>query len=174
MKVILTRTSNKFEALYGEVACGLCPLGMSLASQKKKYLDKVKLAELMRGSLNCILKKLKHLNAEQRKKLIVYGWTFAGLDLSLYGMDWAGNGMYRFGLIDSCSLPSNKEIVHYSKVPFAFERIGGMWIALFLLLLINLLTFNSTGFVQRKLTETQEEIQILHYENIRGKCRQKN
>ncbi|CAG8824615.1 36291_t:CDS:2, partial [Gigaspora margarita] len=71
------KTSNKFEALYGEVACGLCPLGMSLASQKKKYLDKVKLAELMRGSLNCILKKLKHLNAEQRKKLIVYGWTFA-------------------------------------------------------------------------------------------------
>ncbi|CAG8642067.1 9183_t:CDS:2, partial [Acaulospora colombiana] len=34
MKGILTRTFNKFEALYGEVACGLCPLGMSLALQK--------------------------------------------------------------------------------------------------------------------------------------------
>ncbi|CAG8576400.1 14148_t:CDS:2 [Acaulospora colombiana] len=40
MKGILTRTFNKFEALYGEVACGLCPLGMSLASQKNKYFDK--------------------------------------------------------------------------------------------------------------------------------------
>ena len=78
MKGILTKTPNKFEALYGEVANGLCPLGISLASQKKKYLDKVKLAVLMRDSLNSILKKWKHLNDEQRKKLIVYGWTLAG------------------------------------------------------------------------------------------------
>ncbi|CAG8453334.1 776_t:CDS:10, partial [Ambispora leptoticha] len=109
MKGTLTKTSNKFEALYGEVSNGLSPLGISLASQKKKYLDKVKLAVLMRDSLNSTLKKWKHLNDEQRKKLIVYGWTLAGFDLSLYAMDWTGDGMYRFGLIENCQFPSNKE-----------------------------------------------------------------
>ncbi|CAI2179986.1 13154_t:CDS:2 [Funneliformis geosporum] len=87
MKGTLTRTSNKFEALYGEVANGLSSLGISLASQKKKYLDKVKLAVLMRDSLNSILKKWKYLNDEQRKKIIVYGWTLA----------------------ENCHLPSNKD-----------------------------------------------------------------
>ncbi len=78
MKGTLMRTSNKFEALYGEVANGLSSLGTSLASQKKKYLDKVKLAVLMRDSLNSTLKKWKYLNDEQRKKIIVYGWTLVG------------------------------------------------------------------------------------------------
>ncbi|CAG8695582.1 6277_t:CDS:2 [Funneliformis mosseae] len=57
IKGILIRTSNKFEVLYEEVANRLSSFGVSLASQKKKYLNKVKLA---------------------RKKLIVYGWTLAG------------------------------------------------------------------------------------------------
>jgi len=47
MKGILIRTFNKFETLYEEVANGLSSLGTSLVSQKKKYLDKVKLAVLM-------------------------------------------------------------------------------------------------------------------------------
>ena len=59
IKGTLTRTSNKFEALYEEVANELSSLEISLASQKKKYLDKVKLAVLMRNSLNSILKKWK-------------------------------------------------------------------------------------------------------------------
>ncbi|CAG8570467.1 9838_t:CDS:2, partial [Scutellospora calospora] len=52
MKGILTKISNKFEVLYREVANGLCLLGISLVSPKKKYLNKVKLAVLMQDLLN--------------------------------------------------------------------------------------------------------------------------
>ncbi|CAG8526273.1 4578_t:CDS:2 [Funneliformis caledonium] len=52
MKDILIRTFNKFEVLYRKVTNRLSSLGVSFASQKKKYLDKVKLAVLIRDSLN--------------------------------------------------------------------------------------------------------------------------
>nr|CAG8637607.1 2844_t:CDS:2 [Entrophospora candida] len=149
MRGILTRTSNNFEALYGEVAYGLCPLDMSLASQKKKYLDKVKLAVLMRDSLNYILKKWKYLHDNQRKKLIVYGWLLVGLELSLYVMNWAGDGIYHFGLIESCSIPSNKENCALLEGAFCLLKE-----------------------LERKLTETEKLIQEFQTENICGKCRQ--
>ena len=81
MKGILIRTFNKFETLYEEVANGLSSLGTSLVSQKKKYLDKVKLAVLMWDLLNSILKKWKYLNDEQRKKIIIYGWILVSSDV---------------------------------------------------------------------------------------------
>ncbi|CAG8457419.1 12399_t:CDS:10 [Funneliformis caledonium] len=151
MKGVLTRTSNKFEALYGEVAGGLSSIGISLASRKKKFFDKVKLAVLMRDSLNQVLKEWKYLCDDQRKELIVYGWTLAGLDLSLYAMDWAGDGIYRFGRIDYCSFPSNKESC------ILFESV-----------------FCLLKELERKLSETETIVQKLHSENIRGKCRKTN
>ncbi|CAG8802475.1 12402_t:CDS:2, partial [Gigaspora rosea] len=47
MKGTLKNTSCKLEALYREVFGGLGPFGLSIASRKKKYLDKVKLSIMM-------------------------------------------------------------------------------------------------------------------------------
>ncbi|CAG8635478.1 9546_t:CDS:2, partial [Funneliformis caledonium] len=151
MKGVLTRTSNKFEALYGEVAGGLSSIGISLASRKKKYFDKIKLAVLMRDSLNHVLKEWRYLCDDQRKEIIVFGWTLAGLDLSLYALDWAGDGIYRFGRIDHCSFPLNKES------SILFEDV-----------------FCLLKELERKLSETETLIQKLHSENIRGKRRKTN
>ena len=57
MKGTLKNTSCKLEALYGEVSGGLGPFGLSIASRKKKYLDKVKLSIMMRDSINKALKQ---------------------------------------------------------------------------------------------------------------------
>ncbi|CAG8537710.1 15545_t:CDS:2 [Acaulospora morrowiae] len=151
MKGVLNRTSNKFEALYGEVAGGLSSTGISLASRKKIYFDKIKLAVLMRDSLNRVLKEWRYLCDDQRKELIVYGWTLSGLDLSLYAMDWAGDGIYRFGRIDCCSFPFNRESC------ILFESV-----------------FCLLKELERKLSETEKIVQKLHSENIRGKCRKIN
>ncbi|CAG8572964.1 11986_t:CDS:2 [Acaulospora morrowiae] len=103
MKGVLNRTSNKFEALYREVAGRLSSIEISLASRKKIFFDKMKLAVLIKDSPNRVLKEWRYLCDEQRKELIVYGWTLAGLDISLYAMDWAGDGICRFGRIDCFS-----------------------------------------------------------------------
>ncbi|CAG8699741.1 8897_t:CDS:2, partial [Cetraspora pellucida] len=75
MKGILMNTSCKLEALYGEVSGGLGPFGLSIASRKEKYLDKVKLSIMMRDSINKALKQWKHISDEDRKSLVVYGFT---------------------------------------------------------------------------------------------------
>ncbi|CAB4433691.1 unnamed protein product [Rhizophagus irregularis] len=41
--------------------------------------------------------------------LIIYGWLQIGLDLNFYAMNWLGAGIYRFGLVDQCRLPSAED-----------------------------------------------------------------
>jgi len=31
-----------------------------------------------------------------------------GMELSFYALDWIGDGIYRFGLLDQCIIPSDK------------------------------------------------------------------
>ncbi|CAG8804014.1 8155_t:CDS:2, partial [Gigaspora margarita] len=92
---------------YGEVSGGLGPFGLSIVSRKKKYLDKVKLSIMMRDSINKALKQWRHINDDDRKSLIVYGFTQDGLEISFYAMSWF-EGIYLFGRIDSCTIPSEK------------------------------------------------------------------
>ncbi|CAG8510530.1 2409_t:CDS:10 [Ambispora leptoticha] len=103
MKGTLARTPNKFEVLFGDVSGGLVPLGISSSSCKKRYLDKIKLAIIMRDFLNSVLKECQHVTNDQRKSLVVMG-----LDLNFYAMDWCG-GLYRFGLLDHCISPSQED-----------------------------------------------------------------
>ncbi|RIB13782.1 hypothetical protein C2G38_2324563 [Gigaspora rosea] len=107
MKGTLKNTSCKLEALYGEVSGGLGPFGLSIASRKKKYLDKVKLSIMMRDSINKALKQWKHINDDDRKSLVVYGFTQDGLEISFYAMSWFEE-IYLFGRIDSCTIPSEE------------------------------------------------------------------
>ncbi|CAG8718083.1 4925_t:CDS:2, partial [Funneliformis caledonium] len=107
MKCVLVKTLNKFEVVYGEVSGGLGPFGPS-AHRKKRFLDKVKLMVTMRDSLNNLLKKYKHTSDKQRMDIIVYGWLQVGMELSFYALDWIGDGVYRFGLLDQCIIPSDK------------------------------------------------------------------
>ena len=78
MKGTLKNTPNKFEALFGEVSGGILSLGISSSSRKKRYLDKLKLGIMMRDSLNSALKGCRHVDDNQRKGLIVYGWLQVG------------------------------------------------------------------------------------------------
>ncbi|CAG8778759.1 1969_t:CDS:2 [Gigaspora rosea] len=82
MKGTLKNTSCKLEALYGEVFEGLGPFGLSIASRKKKYLDKVKLSIMMRDSINKALKQWRHINDDNRKSLVVYGFTQDGIKIN--------------------------------------------------------------------------------------------
>ncbi|CAG8493923.1 46186_t:CDS:2 [Gigaspora margarita] len=116
MKGILKNTSCKLEALYGEVSGGLGPFGLSIASRKKKYLDKVKLSIIMHDLSNKALKQWRHINDDGRKSLIVYEFTqdesttnhfFLELEISFYAMSWFEE-IYLFGRIDSCTIPSEK------------------------------------------------------------------
>ena len=123
MKGTLKNTSCKLEALYGEVSRELVPFGLSIASRKKKYLDKVKLSIMMRDSINKALKQWRHINDDDRKSLVVYGFTqdgmkltdllyliyvllknfFLELEISFYAMSWF-EGIYLFRRIDSCTI----------------------------------------------------------------------
>ncbi|CAG8654601.1 3502_t:CDS:10 [Funneliformis caledonium] len=109
MKATLTKTLNKFEVIYGEVAGGLRPFGIPSACRKKRFLDKVKLMIIMRDGINQLLKECKHVTDESRKNIIIYGWLQVGLELNFYAMDWQGNSVYRFGLIDRCRIPVDED-----------------------------------------------------------------
>nr|CAG8473870.1 15187_t:CDS:10 [Entrophospora candida] len=60
------------------------------------------------ASVNSSL-KCKYVSDEKCKSLTIYGWLQIGLELNFYSMDWSGNGIYRFGLVDQCRLPSDKD-----------------------------------------------------------------
>ncbi|CAG8461713.1 13899_t:CDS:10 [Cetraspora pellucida] len=109
MKSTLIKTSNKFEVIYGEVSGGLGPHGIPTACRKKRFLDKIKLMIIMRDSINSLLKECKYTSFEKRTNLIIYGWLQFGLEINFYAMDWSGAGIYRFGLIDQCRLPSDED-----------------------------------------------------------------
>ncbi|CAG8817180.1 44715_t:CDS:2, partial [Gigaspora margarita] len=96
MKGILKNTSYKLEALYGEVSGGLGPFGLSIASRKKKYLDKIKLSIMMHDSINRALKNGGTL-------MMMTG----RLEISFYAMSWFEE-IYLFGRIDSCTIPSEE------------------------------------------------------------------
>ncbi|CAG8735972.1 27208_t:CDS:2, partial [Racocetra persica] len=81
MKGTLINTSYKLEALYGEVSGGLGFFGLSIASRKKKYLDKVKLSIMMRDSINIALKQWKHISDKDRKSLVLYRFTQDGISI---------------------------------------------------------------------------------------------
>ncbi|CAI2183122.1 4893_t:CDS:2, partial [Funneliformis geosporum] len=109
MRGILTCAPIKFEVLYGEVSGGLIQLGLSASSRKKRFLDKVKLTIMMRDSINRVLDEWKNLNDDERSSLIIFGWTQVGFDINLYAMNWEGNGIYLFGLVDKCRLPTERD-----------------------------------------------------------------
>ncbi|CAG8757479.1 41788_t:CDS:10, partial [Gigaspora margarita] len=127
MKGILKNTSCKLEALYGEVFGGLGPFGLSIASRKKKYLDK------------------KHINDDNRKSLVVYGFTQDGLEISFYAMSWFEE-IYLFGRIDSCTIPSEENNC------YLFEEIYCVLTEL-----------------ESKLKKTEEIVRKLHSHNITNK-----
>ncbi|GES84237.1 hypothetical protein GLOIN_2v831856 [Rhizophagus clarus] len=106
MKSTLVKTANKFEVIYGEVAGGLGPLGIPTACRKKRYLDKLKLMIVMRDGINRLLRECKHVPNDKRTSVIIYGWLQVGLELNFYAMDWCEAGIYRFGMVDHCRLPS--------------------------------------------------------------------
>ncbi|CAG8694093.1 13355_t:CDS:2 [Acaulospora morrowiae] len=109
MKATLIKTLNKFEVIYGEVAGGLGPFGIPSACRKKRFLHKIKLMIIMRDGINRLLKECKHVTDESQRNIIIYGWLQAGLELNFYAMDWQGNGIYRFGLIDWCRIPVDED-----------------------------------------------------------------
>ncbi|CAG8840620.1 15218_t:CDS:2, partial [Gigaspora margarita] len=76
--------------------------------RKKKYLNKVKLSIMMRDSINKALKQWKHISDENRKSLVLYGFTQDGLEINFYAMSWF-EGIYLFGRIDSCMVPSEED-----------------------------------------------------------------
>ncbi|CAG8590761.1 1155_t:CDS:10 [Funneliformis mosseae] len=125
MKSTLVKTSNKFEVIYGEVAGGLGPFGIPTACRKKRYLDK------------------------ERMNLIVYGWLQIGLEVNFYAMDWIGAGIYRFGLVDRCRLPSDED---------EFGMLEDSYCILKLL--------------ENKALEIEKVVKKLLLENIKGKRRQ--
>ncbi|CAB4376386.1 unnamed protein product [Rhizophagus irregularis] len=148
MRSILIRTSNKFEAIYGKVVGGLQPIGVPTAHEEKRFLDKVTLMIVMRDSLNDLLMKCKHVFDEQRMDIIVYGWLQVGLKLNFYAMDWRGNGMYRFGLIDQCTLPLNKNYCNMLEDTYCVLKS-----------------------LENKLLETEQAVRNLFSNNVKGKCR---
>lgn len=109
MKGTLTCAPIKFEVLYGKVSGGLFSLGLPTACKRKKYLDKVKLSIMMRDSINRVLEEWKNLSDNERSSLIVFGWTQIGFDINIYAMSWEGNGIYFFGLVDKCTLPTERD-----------------------------------------------------------------
>ncbi|CAG8539139.1 212_t:CDS:2, partial [Paraglomus occultum] len=149
MKVTLLKTPIKFEALFGKVAGGLGPFGIPLACRKKRYLDKVKLAIIMRDSLNHILKDCLHISDDRRKALVVYGWLQIGLEVNFYAMDWQGSGLYRFGLLDRYILPSEEENCGL------FEE-----------------AYCVLNEVKEKLLQTEVLVKELYFENMLSKCHQ--
>ncbi|CAH1764745.1 1991_t:CDS:2 [Entrophospora sp. SA101] len=84
----LLNIPNKMEIIFGEVSLGLGPFGLPVATKKKKYVDKIKLSVIMRDALNKTLKGLNFVSDEQRKKLVVFGWTQIGFEINLYVMTW--------------------------------------------------------------------------------------
>ncbi|RIA88385.1 hypothetical protein C1645_826451 [Glomus cerebriforme] len=97
MKSTLIQTSNKFEVIYGKVTEGLGPFGTPTACHRKRYLNKLKLMIIMRDNINHLLKECKYVSSEKC------------LELNFYAMDWLGAGIYRFGLVDQCRLPSAED-----------------------------------------------------------------
>src|SRR5207247_9155140 len=75
---ILSRTPQKAEILFGEVSGGLNSFGLPSATRKKRFLDKIKLSVMLRDSINSLLKGRDHINADERKSIILYGWTLHG------------------------------------------------------------------------------------------------
>ncbi|PKK74412.1 hypothetical protein RhiirC2_738898 [Rhizophagus irregularis] len=102
----------------------------------------------MRDSLNDLLMKCKHVFDEQRMDIIVYGWLQVGLKLNFYAMDWRGNGMYRFGLIDQCTLPLNKNYCNMLEDTYCVLKS-----------------------LENKLLETEQAVRNLFSNNVKGKCR---
>ncbi|KAF0530114.1 hypothetical protein F8M41_012356 [Gigaspora margarita] len=154
MKGTLKNTLCKLEALYGEVSGGLGPFGLSIASRKKKYLDKVKLSIMMHDSINKALKQWRHINDDDRKSLVVYGFTQDGLEISFYTMSWF-EGIYLFGRIDSCTIPSEENNC------YLFEKIYCV-----------LTKLNQTlKLKQSKLKKTEETVRKLHSNEIINKRR---
>ncbi|CAG8641269.1 7205_t:CDS:10, partial [Dentiscutata heterogama] len=125
MKSTLIKTSNKFEVIYGEVAGGLGQLGIPTACRKKRYLDK------------------------KRTNLIIYGWLQFGLELNFYAMDWSGAGIYRFGLIDQCRLPSDGDEFGILEDAYCILKL-----------------------LENKSLETEKVVKQLFLENTKGKRRQ--
>nr|CAG8636176.1 9328_t:CDS:10 [Entrophospora candida] len=106
---ILSRTPQKAEILFGEVSGGLNSFGLPSATRKKRFLDKIKLSVMLRDSINSLLKGWDHINAEERKSIILYGWTLHGFELNIYAMSWNDDGIYLFGLVDKAIIPSSED-----------------------------------------------------------------
>ncbi|CAG8614118.1 10561_t:CDS:2 [Funneliformis caledonium] len=149
MKAMLLKTSNKFEALFGEVSGGLGPFGVPTACRKKRFLDKVKLMITMRDSINRLLKECDYVSNEKRLEIIVYGWLQFGLELNFYAMDWMGSGIYRFGLIDRCRIPADTDDCDILEDAYCILKL-----------------------LESKLLDTERAVKNLFSNNTKGKRRQ--
>ncbi|RIA94358.1 hypothetical protein C1645_818178 [Glomus cerebriforme] len=112
----------------------------------------------MKGILIRTFNKFEALYGEVANSLYSLGISLAKIfrqsqtcrsDLSLYAIDWTGNGMYHFGLIKSCLFPSNKENCALFESVFCFLKE-----------------------LEKKLTEMEKLIQELHVADTYGKYRQ--
>ncbi|CAG8512578.1 5320_t:CDS:2 [Dentiscutata erythropus] len=146
IKGTLLKTSDKFEALFGEVTGGLGPLGVAAACHKKRFLDKVKLMVIMRDSLNSLLKECDYVSDEERSNVIVYSWLQFGLELNFYVMDWIGSSIYRFGLLDRCRIPVDDEYCNILEDVYCILKL-----------------------LEKKLLETEKSVMNLLLSNTRGK-----
>jgi len=73
-----TKTPIQVEALFGEVSGGIGSFGLPAATAKKRFLDKIKLAVMLRDSINKTLRRWKNITDQDRSSLIFYGWTQHG------------------------------------------------------------------------------------------------
>ncbi|CAG8762884.1 1270_t:CDS:2, partial [Rhizophagus irregularis] len=92
------------------------------------------------------LKGCRHVDDDQRKSLVVYGWLQVGFELSFYAMNWFG-GLYRFGLLDHCILPSQEDECEF------FEDI-----------------YCILKELNVKLSQTENSVKELYRSNVGGKC----
>ncbi|CAI2188137.1 6417_t:CDS:10 [Funneliformis geosporum] len=159
MKCVLVKTLNKFEVVYGEVSGGLGPFGPS-AHRKKRFLDKVKLMVTMRDSLNNLLKKYKHTSDKQRMDIIVYGWLQVGMELSFYALDWIGDGVYRFGLLDQCIIPSDKNDCNMIEDAYCVIKTLEIKLLQTETAVRNLLSNNTKGKRRRTATENEPKLNL--------------
>ncbi|RHZ89713.1 hypothetical protein Glove_12g26 [Diversispora epigaea] len=106
-KITLKTPNYKLQAVHGEMSGGIRN-GKAEACRRKQWLDKLKLMVMLRDELNQVIKAYNQSN-DELLNFIVYGIQVIGFHLNVYAMIWCSGGVYLFGLVDKCIIPSNLE-----------------------------------------------------------------
>ncbi|RHZ57328.1 hypothetical protein Glove_390g41 [Diversispora epigaea] len=106
-KITLKTPNYKLQAVHGEMSGGIRN-GEAEACRRKQWLDKLKLMIMLRDELNQVIKAYNQSN-DELLNFIVYGIQVIGFHLNVYAMIWCSGGVYLFGLVDKCLIPSNLE-----------------------------------------------------------------